>query len=314
MTTQHKTTKKKIRVKRKLHDSRRIIFFSLLFLVLILCISGLAGFFLSNYSYQRMVAVESEPPDMTRIPLDVRRTMRYASPSATFRVPVLMYHYIEYVTDKGDTIRQSLNVSPSIFEQQLQTLKNAGYTFLTAKEMGDVLDGKSKLPQKPILLTFDDGHRDFYTDVLPLLQKYKVKATEYIIPGFTGGSDFMTQEQLQEVIRSGLVEIGAHTVHHIALKNKPFPLVVDEVFESKKMLEDLYHIHVVSFAYPSGFFDQQAIDIVKSAGFKTAMSTIPGEDINQTNRFFIYRLRPGYRSGETLLSYLLTNPWTPKQR
>jgi peptidoglycan/xylan/chitin deacetylase (PgdA/CDA1 family) len=104
-----------------------------------------------------------------------------------------------------------------------------------------------------------------------------------------------------------LIEVGAHTVHHIALKQKFYPIVKYEVEQSKAWLESNYHLHVVSFAYPDGSFDEQAVNEVKSAGFSNAVSTIPGIEQNQQNRFFLYRLRPGYMVGQELLDYLNRN-------
>ncbi len=260
-------------------------------------------------SQERQVA-ETPENEMTKLPPDVKKRLTripVTTSSATFRVPILMYHYVEYVQDKRDTIRQKLDINPYIFEQQVKTLKDAGYTFMTAKELGEVLDSKRSLPQKPILLTFDDGHWDFDTVVLPILKKYHIKATSYVIPGFIGGSDFMTPQELQDVINSGLIDVGAHTVHHISLKGKLYPIVKYEVDESKEMLEQEFHIHVVSFAYPYGTFDQQTINIVRQAGFTTALSTIPGIEQSRQNRFFLYRLRPGYRVGGVLLQYLQRN-------
>jgi peptidoglycan/xylan/chitin deacetylase (PgdA/CDA1 family) len=204
----------------------------------------------------------------------------------------------------------SLNVNPNVFENQVATLKNAGYTFMTARELGEVIDGKMKMPVNPILLTFDDGHWDFDTDVLPILKQYHVKATAYIITGFIGGSDFMSEAQLQDVINSGLVDIGAHTVHHLSLKGLPLATVLYEVDESKTWLETNYHLAPVSFAYPNGSFDQQAVDVVRDDGFSTAVSTIPGIEQNNGNRFFFYRLRPGYRTGPTLLDWLQQSSFT----
>jgi len=251
--------------------------------------------------------VDSPKTEMKKLPPDIKRQIHYASPSASMRVPILLYHYVEYVQDKSDKLRQELNIPPAILEEQIITLRNAGYTFMTAKDLGDVLDGKRTLPTRPILLTFDDGHRDFYTDILPILKRYQVHVTAYIISGFIGGSDFMTQEQLQSVVNSGLVDVGAHTVHHYALKGLPLQTVENEVDQSKSWIERTYHIHVVSFAYPNGSFDQQAIQVVKDAGFTTAVSTLPGIEQNQTNRFFLYRLRPGYKTGEALLQWLQQN-------
>lgn len=281
--------------------------FLVIFSIIIILFLG----FIAFIKLQLRPVIETRKTEVSTIPKDVKKELKNASPSATFRVPILMYHYVEYVQNKKDTIRQSLNISPSVFDQQVKTLQNDGYTFMTASELADVLDGKKTLPPKPILLTFDDGHWDLYTNVLPILEKYHAKATAYIISGFIGGSDFLTGNQLQKVIQSGLVEIGAHTVHHIGLAKRLLPLVQYEVNKSKKQLEDTYHIKVISFAYPSGMFDQQAINVVKDAGFKTSVSTIPGIKQNQANRFFLYRLRPGYRTGEMLLKYLQQEQFRP---
>jgi peptidoglycan/xylan/chitin deacetylase (PgdA/CDA1 family) len=296
----------KKKISRKIHVKKQHLVVLLLVLFLLIGI-----FILFLYKTQSALnslkpVVESQKTEMKKLPPAMQKKLETASPSATFRVPIFLYHYVEYVRDKRDTIRQKLDITPYTFEQELITLQKDGYTFMTAKELGDVLDGKTTLPPKPILLTFDDGHRDFYTDVLPLLKKYTIKATAYIIPGFTGGSDFMTQQQIKEVIDSGLVDVGAHTIHHISLKGRPAALVQNEVAGSKQMLEQTYGIKVVSFAYPNGAFDEQAANIVKNAGFSTSVSTIPGVDVNQANRFFIYRIRPGGRTGQNLLNYLQT--------
>ncbi|RJQ37973.1 hypothetical protein C4559_02740 [Candidatus Microgenomates bacterium] len=224
--------------------------------------------------------------------------------TTNYKIPILMYHYVEYVQDKGDTIRISLDTNPHIFEEQIKTLKNAGYIFLTNNELSKIIDGKYEVPKHPIILTFDDGYRDFYTDVLPILKKYNVKATAYIISGFTGRPNHLTKQQLQEIINSRLVEIGAHTVDHVWLKGKSSKDVTYEVTTSKKQLEEEFQIQITSFAYPFGAFDQQALEIVKNAGFKTATSTIPGIEQNQENKFFLSRLRPGGRTGQGLLNWL----------
>ena len=242
--------------------------------------------------------------EVKTIPSDVKKTLKYATPSANFRVPVLMYHYVEYVQDKKDTIRQSLDTTPFTLENQIIALKNAGYTFMTASQLGKVLNGEMQMPKNPILLTFDDGHRDFYTDAFPILEKYNVPATEFIITGFLGGSDFMDPDQVAQIAKSGLIEIGAHTVDHISLKGKTPSVLQKEIEGSKITLQADYHVAVVSFAYPYGSFDQNAINAVKSAGFTTAVSTLPGIEVNQSDRYFIERIRPGGRIGSNLIDFL----------
>lgn len=242
--------------------------------------------------------------DVVEIPKDVQRSIENVKPTITLRVPILLYHYVEYVKDKGDTIRQSLDIEPFVFDAEIKTLKDAGYNFITTKDLADALDGETVLPPKSVILTFDDGYNDFYTDVFPILKKYQIKAVAFIVPNFLDRSNNITTRQLEEIAKSGLVEIGAHTMDHSYLTGLPLKRVQYEVEESKKYLENLLGIKIVSFAYPYGAFDNQAIDVVKKAGFRSAVTTVPGIFSMDINRFFLYRIRPGGRAGQSLLDLL----------
>lgn len=224
-----------------------------------------------------------------------------ASISAAIAVPIIMYHYVEYVQDRNDKLRITLNTTPYVLENEIQILLATGYHFITNSELTDVLDGKANLPSNPILLTFDDGYRDFYTDAYPILKKYHVKATNYVIAGFLNRPNHLLTSQLQEIGSDGLVEIGSHTINHIGLRGLPLKTVGNEVFQSREMLEQLIHKPVVSFAYPFGSFDDQAIQVVKDAGYRSAVSTLPGINQSQGNRFYMFRLRPGGATGQAFL-------------
>lgn len=292
--------KRKAAPKKNFHVSPSILeigLFSFAFLMLSLVV------------WQTIFPLHMREREVSRLPKQIAKRLasQQASSSAILRVPILMYHYVEYVTDERDTIRKSLALTPHIFEKQLQTLIGDGYTFLTTKDLADVLDGKARLPQKPIILTFDDGYGDFYTDVFPLLKKYNAKAVAYIIPGVLDKLNYMTSSQAAEVAKSNLVEIGAHTVHHAWLKGMKKERATYEIEESKKMLEASYGKPVVSFAYPYGAFDAQAADIAKQVGFRTAVSTVPGIESSKNNQYFLYRIRPGGRTGQDFLNFLSQN-------
>jgi len=269
-------------------------------------------------AYRKLLGDERIELAQNTIPPDVRQWVRQGGVLGTntgdtfaiqvfpkeIRVPILMYHYVEYVKDKGDTIRESLTITPYTFEQQVKTLDDDGYTFMTNAEVADALSGKIPLPPKPIVLTFDDGYRDFYTDVYPILKKYHAKATAYIISGFLGYANTMNAWQVRKIADVGLVEIGAHTVNHAWMKGLPETELVYEVNQSKKTLEGITGKTVVSFAYPYGAFDVPAIQAVAAAGFTSAVSTVPGIDQYQIHRYFLYRLKPGGKIGTSLLSWL----------
>lgn len=278
--------------------------------IIFLVVLAAGAYALYNF-YPKHQSYNEYKYEMKTLPPDVKKVLSAASSSATFKIPVLMYHYIEYVADKGDTIRQSLNITPYTFEEQIKTFKDNGYTFLTAGEVGDIIDGKKRLPKNPVVITFDDGYRDFYTDAFPILRKYQAKATAYIIPNFLNRPNYMFSSQVEEIIKSGLVEIGAHTLNHVYLKGMTDQRAYDEIAGSKLELEKKFGISVVSFAYPYGAFNQETEKLVKEAGFKTAVSTILGTTLSKQNRYFIYRIRPGYRTEIQLTKYLKDLPQNP---
>lgn len=225
-------------------------------------------------------------------------------PPDPVRVPILMYHYVEVPTDPKDTLRRSLDVFPSTFESQLSTLLSHGYTPIFMKDLASHFEGKQQLPAKPIILTFDDGYRDFYTDAYPILQKYHVKATNYVISGFLGYPNYMTKDQVQAISSSGLVEVAAHTVHHVYLKDQKPDVIEREMVESKVALEQLINTSVINFAYPYGALDENAVQLASRSGFSTAVSTKPGIEQSRNERFILPRLRPGGRTGDTLIAWL----------
>lgn len=294
-----KTVENRIPVKKK-----HVLFGSVFALVSI--VFSLLLFF-PVVSAQFTPPAETEKTEVHELPPDIKKVLGESASAANYRIPILMYHYIEYVQDAKDTTRQALDTIPPILEEQILTLLQAHYTFITASKLGDVLNGKSQLPEKPILLTFDDGYRDFYTDAYPILKKYHVPATAYIVPGFLDKPNYMYGYQVRNIVDERLVEIGAHTVHHVWLKNMKQQEAQDEIQNSKKMIEEMFHTNVVSFAYPYGAFDTQAVDIVQKSGFWTAVSTVPGIQASVNNRFFLYRIRPGGRTGEELLNWLDQN-------
>ena len=292
---------------------RKKILFGVIVLIVSLCVFVIT---ILGISIDRIVYSSYQPEieknDMTRVPPDVIQKIRLTPPSKEFRVPILMYHYIENVKDLRDTIRISLSIPPEIFEAQVKTLSNAGYEFITTAELGRVLEGKASFPEKPVILTFDDGYEDFYTDVFPILKKYRAKSTAYIVSGRLDKSNYLSAKQLIEIARSDLVEIGAHTINHSSLIGDTLENVRKEVIGSKKQLEKITNTIVVSFAYPYGAFDDHTLRIVKESGFTNAVSTIPGINVSQQNKYFIFRIRPGQKTDKDLIEYLdqsYFNPW-----
>src|SRR5260221_1105491 len=259
----------------------------------------------------RAIPAIDEEHQMTILPSAISHVLgaKVGNTAREIRIPMLFYHYVDYV--ENDPGRQNLNIPPNILISQIETLKNAGYTFIFPQELSEAIVGKEKLPQKVIILSFDDGYMDFYTNVFPILQNEHVKAIAYIVPNFLDRPNYMFTFQLEEIARSPLIEIGAHTMDHYALAGMNTKEAAYEIAQSRKVLQAMLHVPIDSFAYPYGSFDLSTVQIVKATGFTNAVSVIPGVMQSMDNEYFVSRLRPGYRTVHVLLDYLQQNTFQP---
>lgn len=195
-------------------------------------------------------------------------------------IPILMYHSISnyYTSPKF----RPCVVSPELFEQHLSYLDQHHYTPVTVTHLAQAMaQGGQGLPARPVVLTFDDGYADFYTDALPRLKRYGFAATLYIPTAFVGNTSrwlermgegmrpLLTWEQVAEISASG-IECGAHTHSHPPLDWMPLTRAWDEIVHSKELLEDHLGQPVLSFAYPYGYYSARVKKLVQAAGFVSA--------------------------------------------
>jgi len=180
---------------------------------------------------------------------------------------VLMYHSIN---ESAEGISPDLVVHPETFEKQLQYLKQQGYQFRTITELLDTQpDGKN------VVLTFDDGFRDNYTQMFPLLKKYQAKATIYLAPEIDG-IERLDQSRIHEMRDSGLIEFGAHTMHHINLDKAEPEIAAEEISQSKAVVEALTGETCHAFAYPFGRYNDSNVEQVQQVGMRSAVTVKKG--------------------------------------
>lgn len=220
------------------------------------------------------------------------------------KIPIIMYHYVEYTKDLKDIIRMRLDTSPAVFEGHLLALKNAGYETYFVKDIPEILDETIHYSTKSAILSFDDGYEDFYTDVFPLLKKYHMRATVYVIFDYIGRPGFLTEKEIQELIDSDLVEIGSHTLDHTYLKLAPKEFADKQIIESKQKFESSFNLKIKTFAYPFGAFSADNIKTVEQAGYTCAVSVIPGTMQSYDNLFYLSRIRPGLFTPRTMISVI----------
>ncbi len=224
----------------------------------------------------------------------------------SIRLPIIMYHYVEYVKDINDIIRKRLDIVPSTFEAEMKALHDNGYRTYFVRDIPDILNGNIVPGKQSVVLTFDDGYEDFYRDVFPLLKKYRMRATIYVIYDYINRKGFLTDAEIKEVLASGLVELGSHTLDHVYLKQMPESQALTQIVQSKQKLEKRFGVTVMTFAYPYGAFSADTLTMVKQAGYTAAVSVIPGVMLSESNLMYLPRIRPGLFGPQTMVKVLET--------
>lgn len=191
---------------------------------------------------------------------------------------ILMYHSVSNEKLTG------MNIGPKKFEQHILLLKKWGFQFY---KISEVLNLKTT---KAVVITFDDGFENNYINVFPLLKKYNISATIYIAPEISD-IEKLNESQISEMIASGLVEIGSHTVKHVNLTAVSYQNAEMEIQDSKKLLAQKFNIECKSFAYPFGCFNNEIAKIVQKAGYFSAV-TIRKDiaNLEECNPFLIPRI------------------------
>jgi peptidoglycan/xylan/chitin deacetylase (PgdA/CDA1 family) len=206
------------------------------------------------------------------------------------RVPILMYHYIRVNPDPRDQLGFNLSVTPSDFAVQMDWLARNGYHPIDYDDLRAYLLGSAGLPERPIILTFDDGYRDMYTAAYPVLRAHRFKAVSYVVSGFVNSPVSVTSEQVLEMDANG-IQIGSHTVSHADLTRLSGAGLWHEVYDSKVWLEALLGHPVLDFCYPSGRFNDAVVRAAQAAGYLTATTTQPGTVHSAADRFLWSRVR-----------------------
>jgi len=215
--------------------------------------------------------------------------------SQHYVAPIMMYHSIN---PKTDPVMGALIVNPETFERQIRFLREWGYNILPLESLAELIRDNKKLPNKVVVVTFDDGYKDFYKYAFPLLKKYRIPATMFIIVDEVGRPDRLSWDEIQEMQLSGLITFGSHGMG-------PEPLInigsEDElnrqIFYSKKFLESKLARPVNMFSYSEGFLNKHIRELVIKAGYKAAVSTKTGNCYPAKDLFALKRIRISESSG-----------------
>ncbi len=228
-------------------------------------------------------------------------------------VPILMYHSI---SEQASQRFKQFTVHPRHFAEHMAYLKQQAYTPMTVTEFAQAVAARTNLPERPVVLTFDDGFADFYTNALPLLRHYNFPATLYVPTAYVNGTSYWLQheeetsrpmlnwDQLLEISASG-IECGAHSHSHAQLDTLPLALARQEIVQSKEVLEQHLGRTVTSFAYPFGYYSAAIRRHVQEAGYTSACAVRHGMSSDRSNPFALARLMVGSNMSVDELHILL---------
>ncbi len=182
--------------------------------------------------------------------LDAPTLVPASPPQTRLQVPVFMYHHVSNMPTRN-LLDYNLTVTTTEFNAQLNWLQARGYHSINMTELFDTLYFGKALPSHPMILTFDDGYEDMYTDAVPSLLAHHYRGVFYIITGMIGGR-YMTWSQVRALDQYGM-QIASHTVHHINIGQPPaFTSTQKELLHSKNTLQKLLGKPVQFFCYPTG--------------------------------------------------------------
>ncbi len=201
-----------------------------------------------------------------------------ASAADEVGVPVILYHRL------GPTVADSMTTKISVFEAQMQWLKDNGYTVIPMRNLVNYLLGQGPAPApKSVVLCADDGHKSVYTEMYPVIKKYNYPVTLFIYPSCISNKFApyaMTWEQLAELQKTGLFDIQSHTFWHPNFKKEKKKLspeayqkLVDtQLVKSKAVLEKKTGTKVDMLAWPYGIYDPELEKDAAKAGYVVAFS------------------------------------------
>lgn len=224
-----------------------------------------------------------------------------SSRSGAFKgVPVLMYHSISY--EKNNDLR----VPKELFDEEMKYIKDNGYRALTLDELYMYISNNQPAPPKSVVITLDDGYEDNYTNAYPILKKYGLNATVFVITDTVDrSSSYMTSAQLKELQNNG-IDIESHTVGHDDLSKLSYDGQMKTLSGSKDFLEKLLGKSVKYLAFPSGKSNSYTEKACKDSGYAMTFTTLPGKARPEQGIYKLHRVRVSSETNINGFKYLIS--------
>jgi peptidoglycan/xylan/chitin deacetylase (PgdA/CDA1 family) len=202
---------------------------------------------------------------MQSIYQDTSRSEWIMTGPGEINVPILLYHHVFPCPTPN-----WLETDMDLFEFQMRYLGRHGYQTITTMQLREAILQGAVLPPKPVIITFDDGNENIFKYAFPIMERYGLKGTIYVITERLGYENFVSVDQLKELSAVGW-EIGSHTITHADLTTLSPSQLEEELLGSRLRLEEVLGMEIHSIAYPYGLFNSEVANSALKHGYITAM-------------------------------------------
>lgn len=232
------------------------------------------------------VAEQSSPPSAippAGAPLGGTDMPELAAQGRSIRVPILMYHHIKDPKPEATAAQRRYIVRPAVFRQQLQWLKSHGYRPITLDQFSRAVHGQDvTLPEKPVIITIDDGFNDGARIAAPILEEEGFTAVYFIVVDHVQAKaddrptyGHVDWEQLRALVAAGH-EVQPHSLTHPLLAKVPREQMLREVVDSKRIMEEQLGVKMRFFCYPYGSVNDEVRQALRDAGYELGLTIRAG--------------------------------------
>lgn len=199
-------------------------------------------------------------------------------------IPVITYHSIQ---DSNEEENKYI-IKTETFEEMVKSLKENDFTFLTLKDVEDIIYNGKELPKRPILITFDDGYKDNYENVYPIIKKYDAHASIFLIGSKLDNEGFLSSDNVIEMSESGFIDFGSHSYNlHDVFEDGPnkgktwmfaklenesdehyFNKIKDDLIWNNTVVYERSSVFPTAIAYPGAMVNDTVLEAAKEAGLK----------------------------------------------
>ena len=198
-------------------------------------------------------------------------------------VLILEYHKV------NDWSEDSYTVKPEDFAAQMDELRAQGYETISILDFLRAKKGKQTLPEKAVIVTLDDGYKDNYTDMLPIMESRGMKATVFMVTNDIGLPGYLTWDMLRDMQNRG-IEIGSHTANHLPLTEMSPADAREEVQLSKTLLEWNGIKTIFGLSYPNGKYKDFMPQMLRESEYLAAVTGDAGLNTFETNPYLLHRI------------------------